>query len=80
VLRLTVTAAQGLPAMAEHEIFASPSRPRCRHCGDLILPGQARWAGDPDGHPWHYACAEKAQKTTRQPPLSRHRPDTWRCR
>ena len=66
--------------MAEHEIFASPPRPRCRHCGDIILPGQARWAGDPNGHAWHYTCAETAQKTTRQPPLSQDRPNAWRYR
>ncbi|WP_448190637.1 hypothetical protein [Azospirillum sp. sgz301742] len=60
--------------MAQHDILTSSPRPHCRHCGDLILPGQPRWAGDPDGHAWHYACAEKANRTTRQPPLSRERP------
>lgn len=64
--------------MAEHDVVASsPPRPRCQHCGDLILPGQARWAGDPQGLAWHYACAEKANKTTRQPPLSQGRPAAW---
>jgi hypothetical protein len=40
----------------------TPSRlhPMCCHCGLPVVPGQAHWAGDPEGRPWHYACAEKA--------------------
>lgn len=36
----------------------APPRPLCCACGEPILAGQPRWAGDPELKPWHYACAE----------------------
>ncbi|HYG91117.1 MAG TPA: hypothetical protein VD978_33240 [Azospirillum sp.] len=66
--------------MAEHEPFVLSMRPKCCYCGELLLPGQPRWAGDLDGNPWHYACAEKAKRTTRQLPLSYGRKNTERHR
>ncbi|HEY0836677.1 MAG TPA: hypothetical protein VGE72_22390 [Azospirillum sp.] len=32
----------------------------CCHCGQPVVAGQPRWAGDPDDRAWHYDCAEKA--------------------
>lgn len=45
----------------------TPDRPLCRCCGLPILKGQAHWAGDREGVPWHYACAEEAGLTTPWP-------------
>jgi len=39
------------------------NRPICRCCGQPILKGQPHWAGDREGYPWHYACAEMARLT-----------------
>ena len=39
--------------------------PICLGCGKPVVPGQGRWAGDPNGE-WHYACAERAGKIVRQ--------------
>lgn len=39
--------------------------PVCCHCGQPVLPGHPRWAGDPDLRPWHYACAEASGLTER---------------
>lgn len=43
--------------------LADAETPVCRYCKQRIHHGQARWAGDADGHPWHYRCAEVAGKT-----------------
>ncbi|WP_207461762.1 hypothetical protein [Azospirillum sp. SYSU D00513] len=37
--------------------------PICLHCGKPVLPGEPRWAGDPQERPWHYGCAEAASLT-----------------
>ena len=39
------------------------SRLLCRCCGLPVLRGQPHWAGDREGHPWHYECAETSGLT-----------------
>ncbi len=38
-------------------------RPHCFACGQPVRRGEPHWAGDRDGRPWHYACAERAGLT-----------------
>lgn len=38
-------------------------RPRCCSCGQAMRLGEPQWAGDKQGRPWHYGCAEKAGLT-----------------
>lgn len=47
--------------MPELSSFSAPKV--CRGCGMPMQRGQAHWAGDREGHPWHYECAEKAGLT-----------------
>jgi hypothetical protein len=42
---------------------APAARLVCRCCGLPVLRGQPHWAGDREGHPWHYECAERAGLT-----------------
>jgi len=39
------------------------TRPCCHGCGGEILPGEPRWAGDPEDRSWHYECADRAKLT-----------------
>lgn len=41
----------------------APPRPHCFHCGQPLRAGEPHWAGDRQGRPWHYGCAEKAGLT-----------------
>ena len=47
----------------------SSTRQVCRCCGEPVLRGQPHWAGDREGHPWHYACAENSGLTIPWRPL-----------
>ncbi len=38
-------------------------RPQCCACGQPLRTGEPHWAGDRQGKPWHYGCAEKAGLT-----------------
>ena len=53
--------------MSDHR--PSASRLVCRCCGLPVLRGQPHWAGDREGHPWHYECAEKSGLTIPWRPL-----------
>ncbi|WP_211100203.1 hypothetical protein [Azospirillum halopraeferens] len=43
--------------------FTPPAPPICCHCGQPIEPARPHWAGDPEGRPWHYHCAESMRLT-----------------
>ena len=47
------------------------TRPICCSCRQPILVGEAHWAGDPEGRPWHYRCAEQAGLTIPHRPTPR---------
>ena len=40
-----------------------PPRPHCCYCSRPLRTGEPHWAGDRQGRPWHYGCAEKAGLT-----------------
>ena len=39
------------------------NRPLCCACGRPLRTGEPHWAGDRQGRPWHYGCAERAGLT-----------------
>ena len=39
------------------------NRPLCCACGHPLRTGEPHWAGDRQGRPWHYGCAERAGLT-----------------
>lgn len=39
--------------------------PLCCHCGQPIMAGEPRWAGDRLDRPWHYSCAGNAAQIVR---------------
>lgn len=41
----------------------SKPRPHCCSCGRPLRTGEPHWAGDREGRPWHYGCAERAGLT-----------------
>lgn len=45
--------------MAANTQGLSTPRAVCCHCGQPVVAGQPRWAGDPQDRAWHYACAEQ---------------------
>ncbi len=47
----------------------SAARLVCRCCGLPVLRGQPHWAGDREGYPWHYECAERTGLTIPWRPL-----------
>lgn len=55
--------------VTDHVTAAPTARLVCRCCGQPILRGQPHWAGDREGRPWHYACAEQAGLTIPWRPL-----------
>ena len=49
--------------MNDNEPTATP-RPHCCYCSRPLRVGEPHWAGDRQGRPWHYGCAEKAGLTS----------------
>ena len=60
--------------MPEHITEKPASRLVCRCCGLPVLRGQPHWAGDREGHPWHYECAERSGLTIPWRPAQRAAP------
>ncbi len=58
-----------MPEPLPDRSIAPAARLVCRCCGLPVLRGQAHWAGDREGHPWHYACAEQSGLTMPWRPL-----------
>jgi len=52
------------PPDAEHR--PEDAKPACCQCGQPVLQGQPRWAGDGRDRVWHYACAEEAGLTSKE--------------